>query len=104
MNHVTRNAERGSLGEFRTFRDREGRARQECDSFRTFGWTKVIIFLYFRKYTTTVLYNIMIRVQRCTRTCTRVPLYTVLPEVFSKVPSKVRKYFRTEVQSTFEGS
>ena len=54
MSHVTRNAKRGSLGEFRNFRDREGRARQECDSFRTevFGWTKVILFLYLevRKY------------------------------------------------------
>ena len=68
MSHVTRNAKRGSLGEFRTFRDREGRARQECDFFWTkvLGWTKVILFHLGYVYVYTYVYTYV---------------YVVLPEV-----------------------
>ena len=64
MSHVTRNAKRGSLGEFRTFRDREGRARQECDFFWTkvLGWTKVILFHLGYVYTCTRTVRVALRV------------------------------------------
>ena len=116
MSHVTRNAKRGSLGEFRTFRDREGRARQECDSFRTFGWTKVIIFLFPEvHYCTVQHYDTCTTLYTYVYTCTAVhgTSGSIFESTFEgtfvlsyestfvrkyKVPSKVARATRTRVR------